>query len=185
MIRFTASIHHNYNTILQMCKNRYDTFCFSNKIVMALMGLLLAVLGVWNIQNIVGLIFLMIGCWLLTSLNFPAKASADKIKEAIKGEYPSNRYEFYDKNFVLYAQQNDTINYDRIYRLVEDEQYCYLYINKEAAYMIEKISLGDQLKDFMAFMKKVTKSEWTQPYKLSTFNLKTIISLIKERTAKK
>lgn len=178
MKRFTAHIHHTYDTILRMCRTQYDTFNFSRKILMALGGLALTVLGVWNFSSIVGIIFAMVGCWLLASLNYPAKQSADNIKQALKGEYPHNKYEFYDKHFVLLAQNQDMVNYSKIMRLVEDDGYCYLFINAQAAYMLEKASLGDERAAFMVFMEKATGLKWSRPYKLSTFNIRTIRELI-------
>ncbi len=178
MKRFTAQIRHSYDTILRMCRVQRDTFCFSNKIVMALTGLLLTVFGVWNMGNMVGMAFAMIGCWMLVSLNLPARNSADKIKEQLHGEYPTNGYEFYDKHFVLLAKQHDIIHYTQLAYLVEDDQYLYLYLNKQASFMVEKFSLGDELKAFMAFMEKATGLSWRKPYKLSTFNMKTIVELM-------
>lgn len=178
MKRFTAQIHHTYDTILRMCRTQYDTFCFSRKIMMALGGLVLAVLGIWNFSSIVGILFAMIGCWLLASLNFPAKNSADNIKKALGGAYPHNRYEFYDDHFVLLAQNQDVVSYKKLMRLVEDDGYCYLFINAQAAYMLEKASLGEDLKKFMPFMEKHTGLTWKKPYKLSTFNIRTIKAML-------
>ena len=83
MLRFTAHIHHTYDTILRMCRAMDDTFFFRRKILMALAGMVLAVLGVWNMESVVGILFLMIGCWMLASLNLPAKNQADNIKKAL------------------------------------------------------------------------------------------------------
>ena len=179
MKRFTAQIRHTYDTILRMSRVQYDTFAFGRKILMALGGLALTVLGAWNFSSLAGIIFALVGCWLLASLNYPAKSNADRVKEALKGEYPFNKYEFYDKHFVLLAQNQDVVNYSKIMRLVEDEGYCYLFINAQASYMLEKASLGTELEKFKAFMQKATGLAWTKPYKLSTFNLKTVMELVR------
>ena len=183
MKRFTAQIRHSYDTILRMCRVQDDTFNFGRKILMALLGLALTVLGAWNLSSVAGLVFALVGCWLLVSLNFPARNRAQSIREALQGEYPTNRYEFYDKHFVLLAKNHDLIRYDRLQRLVEDEQYCYLFINREASYMLEKASLGGQTDAFKAFLSKETGLEWTQPYRLSTFNLKALRRLLHDGKA--
>jgi len=185
MKRYTARIHHTYDTILRMCRTMDDTFFFKRKILMALGGMALAVLGVRNMQSVAGILFLMIGCWLLASLNLPAKNQADNIKKALDGKYPANKYEFFDKNFVLYAQNQDVITYDKLTRLIEDEGFCYLCISEQACYMLEKASLGDELKRFMPFMEKATGLTWRKPYRLSTFNLKAMIELIQGAPEKK
>lgn len=178
MKRFTAYIGHTYDTILRMCRTMDDTFFFKRKLLVAFGGIALAVMGVWNMESIAGILMLMIGCWLLVSLNLPAKNQADNIKKALDGKYPANRYEFFDKNFVLYAQNQDVVTYDKIKRLVEDEGYCYLCLNEQASYMLEKASLGTDLEKFKAFMQKATGLKWTKPYRLSTFNIRHMIELL-------
>lgn len=184
MLRFTAHIHHTYDTILRMCRAMDDTFFFKRKILMALGGMALAVLGVWNMESVAGILFLMIGCWLLASLNLPAKNQADNIKKALSGKYPQNKYEFFDKHFVLYAQNQDIINYSKLVRLVEDEGFCYLCLNEQAGYMLEKASLGNELENFRAFMQKATGLEWTKPYRLSTFNIRHLTQMLSGGTKK-
>lgn len=181
MKRFTAQIRHSYDTIVRMCRVQEDTFHFGRKALMALAGIALTVLGAWNLSSALGLLFALVGCWLLVSLNFPAKNRAQSIRQALDGQYPTNGYEFYDKHFVLLAQNQDVVNYDRIVRLVEDDGYCYLFINEQASYMLEKASLGTELTAFMAFMEKATGLSWTKPYRLTTFNLRTILELLKDK----
>ena len=178
MKRYTAHIHHTYDTILRMCRAMDDTFYFKRKITGALVGVMLAVFGVWNASSVAGILMMMIGCWMLASLNLPAKNQADSVRKALGGKYPQNKYEFFDKHFVLYAQNQDIINYSNLIRLVEDEGYCYLCLTVQAGYMLEKASLGNELDSFKAFMEKATDLKWTKPYRLSTFNLKQMIELL-------
>lgn len=178
MKRFTAHISHTYDTILRMFRTMDDMFYFKRKLLMAFGGMALAVMGAWNMGNMAGILMLMIGCWLLASLNLPAKNQADNIKKALGGQYPSNKYEFFDQNFVLYAQNQDVVTYDKIKRLVEDEGYCYLCLNEQASYMLEKASLGTDLEKFKAFMEKATGLTWKRPYKLATFNLRSMMELL-------
>ena len=131
MKRYTAHITHTYDTILRMCRAMDDTFFFKRKILMALVGLALTVTGVWNTQSVAGMLFLMVGCWMLASLNLPAKNQADNIRKALGGKYPSNKYEFFDKHFVLYAQNQDVVSYSKLVRLVEDQAYMYLCLNEQ------------------------------------------------------
>lgn len=182
MKRFTAQIRHSYDTILRMCRVQDDTFCFGRKILMALGGLALAVLGAWNLDSTAGLLFALVGCWLLVSLNYPAKSRAQSIRQALGGEYPTNRYEFYDQHFVLLAQNQDVVDYRKIVRLVEDDGYCYLFVSPQAAYMLEKASLGTELSRFRTFMEKAAGLSWSKPYKLTTFNLRTILELLRGET---
>ena len=76
MKRFTAQIRHSYDTILRMCRVQDDTFNFGRKILMALLGLALTVLGAWNLSSVAGLVFALVGCWLplriFRSVDLPA-----------------------------------------------------------------------------------------------------------------
>lgn len=179
MKRYSAQIRHSYETIVRMFRVQEDTFRFGRKVAMALGGLLLTVLGAWNLTGTAGLVFALVGCWLLVSLNYPAKSQAQSVREALGGQYPTNRYEFYDGHFVLLAQNQDIVDYGKLVRLVEDEGFCYLFISDRACYMLEKASLGAELDSFRAFMAKETGLTWTRPYRLATFNLKGILEMIR------
>ena len=179
MKQYSAQIRHSYETIVRMFRVQEDTFRFGRKMAMALCGLLLTVLGAWNLSSAAGLAFALVGCWLLVSLNYPAKSQAQSVKEALGGQYPTNRYEFCDGHFVLLAQNQDIVDYGKLVRLVEDEGFCYLFISDHACYMLEKASLGAQLEDFRAFMAEETGLTWTRPYRLATFNLKSMIEMIR------
>ena len=184
MKRFTAHIQHTYDTIQRMCRAMDDTFFFKRKILLVLAGVALTVLGVWNTQSVAGILMMMIGCWMLASLNLPAKNQADNIKKALGGKYPHNKYEFFDKHFVLHAQNQDIVNYSSLTCLLEDEGYCYLCLNEQASYMLEKASLGTELEKFKAFMEKATGLKWKKPYRLSTFNVRSMMELLGGGTQK-
>jgi len=185
MKRYTAFIRHSYDTILRMCKTQYGINNFRNRLIIIVIGTLLAIVGVPIIGSLIGLLMVMIGCFMITSVDMPARMQADELKKALGGKYPRNNYEFYDGHFVVIAQNQDIINYDRLIRLVEDEMYCYLWISKGASYMIEKYSLGKEVDAFKAFMEKQTGKEWERPQKLTGVNLGTIIRLFKGEGATK
>jgi len=185
MKRYTAYIRHSYDTILRMCKTQYGINNFKNRVLILLGGMLLAIVGLPMIGSLIGLLMVMIGCFMITSVDMPARMQADDVKKALDGKYPQNRYDFYDGHFVVVAQNQDVINYDRIIRLVEDDLYCYLWISRSASYMIEKHSLAKELDAFKAFMEKQTGREWEKPQKLTGINLGTIVRMIKGEGATK
>lgn len=185
MKRYTAFIRHSYDTVLRMCKTQYGISNFKNRMIIIAVGVLLAIVGLPVIDSLIGLLMVMIGCFMITSVDMPAKMQADEIKKALGGKYPQNSYEFYDGHFVVIAQNQDLINYSRLVRLVEDELYCYLWISRSASYMIEKYSLGKEVESFKAFMEKQTGKEWEKPQKLMGVNLGTIIRMLKGEGATK
>ena len=185
MKRYTAMIRHSYDTILRMCKTQYGINNFKNRVLIMLGGIVLAIVGLPMINSLIGLLMVMIGCFMITSVDMPARMQADEVKKALDGKYPQNRYDFYDNYMAVIAKNQDIINYDRIIRLVEDEMYCYLWISKSASYMIEKHSLGREIDGFMAFMEKATGKAWEKPQKLTGINLSTIVRMVKGEGATK
>ena len=50
-------------------------------------GALLAIVGLPIIGSFIGLLMVMIGCFMITSVDMPAKMQADEIKKALKDDY--------------------------------------------------------------------------------------------------
>lgn len=185
MKRYTAYIRHSYDTILRMCKTQYGINNFKNRVLMVLGGMVLAIVGMPMINSLIGLVMVMIGCFMITSVDMPARMQADEVKKALGEKYPKNRYDFFDGHFLVAAQNQDIVNYSRLIRLVEDEMYCYLWIGKSASYMLEKQSLGKELDGFMAFMEKQTGLVWEKPQKLTGINLAVILRMFRGEGATK
>ncbi len=185
MKRYTAYIRHSYDTVLRMCKTQYGINNFRNRVLIILAGVVLAIVGLPIIGSWIGLLMVMIGCFMITSVDMPARMQADDVKKALNGKYPQNRYDFYDGHMVVIAQNQDVINYDRLIRLIEDDMYCYLWISRSASYMIEKYSLGKDLEGFKAFMEKETGKVWEKPQKLTGINLGTIVRMVRGEGATK
>lgn len=185
MKRYTGYIRHSYDTILRMCKTQYGINNFKNRVLILFGGALLAIVGLPIIGSLIGLLMVMIGCFMITSVDMPARMQADDVKKALGGKYPRNSYDFYDSHIAVIAQNQDILNYDRIIRLVEDEMYCYFWISKSASYMMEKQSMGRELDAFKDFMEKKTGHAWEKPQKLTGINLGTFIRMVKGEGATK
>ena len=90
MKRYTAFIRHSYDTILRMCKTQYGINNFRNRMIIIAVGTLMAIVGLPIIGSFIGLLLVMIGCFMITSVDMPAKMQADEIKKALDGKYPRN-----------------------------------------------------------------------------------------------
>ena len=77
-------------------------------------------------------------------------------------------------DFKILADDEETIPYDRLVHLGEDEGYLYLYISSSSAYMIDKKTIGD-LKNAMDAISKGSGKDWEGPRKLSYCSLPAII----------
>ncbi len=79
------------------------------------------------------------------------EASSSKVKNQMK-----NTYSFYDKYMTIKnSKDNIKLNYYKLYKVFETENYFYLYINKNYSFVLAKdtFSVGDP-NEFYKFMKK-------------------------------
>ena len=79
------------------------------------------------------------------------EAKSDKVQKQMK-----NTYSFYDKYMTIKnSRDNIKLNYYKLYKIFETENYFYLYINKNYSFVLSKdtFSVGDP-NDFYKFMKK-------------------------------
>ena len=74
------------------------------------------------------------------------------------------------------------ISFDKIDRLVEDDQYFYLFQSRQMAVMIPKGSLLPANPErFAKVLAKETGKDWQQPKSLWGLNLKDLIQMVKDR----
>lgn len=74
------------------------------------------------------------------------------------------------------------IPFDKIDRLVEDDQYFYLFQSRQMAVMIPKGSLLPANPErFAKVLAKETGKDWQQPKSLWGLNLKDLIQMVKDR----
>ena len=75
------------------------------------------------------------------------------------------------------GEDRPVIPYDRLFRLVEDEQYLYLFTGKATGYMLERGSVrGEQASGgLMQFLSGRSGLSWTKPFSLLTFRLRDVL----------
>lgn len=91
--------------------------------------------------------------WRVFYPNFFVKkeAKSDKVQKQMK-----NTYSFYDKYMTIKNQKdNIKLNYYKLYKIFETENYFYLYINKNYSFVLDKynFSIGEP-DEFYKFIKK-------------------------------
>lgn len=78
------------------------------------------------------------------------EANSDKVKKQLK-----NTYSFYDKYMqIKNTKDNIKLNYYKLYKVFETENYFYLYINKNYSFVLSKdgFSIGNS-SEFYKFIK--------------------------------
>ena len=169
---FTASMKHNPETLVRLVKTQYNTFFFYRKILQLVCGVILVYLGLTASSSLLGVICLLAGCWMCVSLDEPAKHTARKVIGAMHGQYPKTNYSFRAHHFIIHGSlDSSSVAYNQIIRLIEDEQYCYLYISRMSAYMIDKSTVVSDLEDFRIFLSDSCALRWARPTTLLTFRI--------------
>ena len=79
------------------------------------------------------------------------------------------------------GEERPVIPYDRLFRLVKDEQYLYLFTGKATGYMLERSSVRgeDTSEGLIRFLSGRSGLSWTRPFSLLTFRLRDVLSFRK------
>ena len=177
----TASMRHTEQTLRQLSKTQYDTFCFGRKAVQAFCGLILIGLGISGGNAVLSVLCLFAGCWLCMNTDTPAKVRAGKVIASMNGRFPFTRYHFSPTEILLDSGEGgdgepQRIAYSSLIRLVEDEGYLYLYISRLSAYMIDKATVSPDAPSLRAMIEQQSGLKWTRPTSFFNFSLRTLLA---------
>ena len=174
MKTITTSIQHSEQTIQLLCKTQYNTFHFRRKALQCLAGLALLLSGLYaSLGGAWGPIAAFAGCWLLISLDMPARSYAKRALSQLDGHFPLGRYEFGEDDFTFIGESaTDTIPYGKIIRLVEDSNYGYLFLSELTTFMVDKNALADSVDAWRELLSKQTGLPWTRTNRLLTYSLR-------------
>lgn len=151
-----AQMQHTEESIRRLSRVQYRTYGAARRLMTALTGCVLIVLGaVGASDRTASLVLLALGCWTMMSLNAPADRNAKKLIECAKGRMPSSEFSFSENEIEISGDgQRSLLKYGDIYSLICDAEYVYLFRSRYSAYMIPLNSVetgsGEELKRFLA-----------------------------------
>ena len=162
--KYEGKIKHTEDSIRQMYKITYNVYHMKRSTGRMIIGMGLVAAGILlEMPMAVQGILFMIGCWLLVSKDFPAKCAADEALEARKKknlELPAMVTAFFETHAELKGEGRMRLEYKCFERLIEDNQYFYLFLGKDSVCMMEKESI--QPKDCEKFKEFVTEKTGLQ-----------------------
>lgn len=124
-------------------------------------------------------VLMMIGCWLVSSRDFPARLRAERTLENRKAVLPQMITTLYEDHISLSGEGKMDISYDKIRVLYKDKEYYYLFLGADSACMMEKKTLvPDKLEEFEAFLEKKTGLKWKEYKSFLQMNLTDIRELL-------
>jgi len=141
-MNFTAQIQHSEETFRKLAQTQYDAYCMPTKLMMLALSLACLYCGIVEVAGGFSLILLFIGCWMMISMQLPAKRNAEKMIELAHGNFPHTEYQFLSEHIrITGGGEIVELSYTEIYELLEDKDYIYLFINKSSGYMFPKDSI--------------------------------------------
>ena len=183
-------MQHSEQTLQQLARMQYNLFHpFTRYFWYLVSGLSVAAgLGlIGDFPQLVRYLLLAFGPIAFMNIGATASVKADKTMQAIQrqgGKFPRTVMVFRSKEvFVRETTGNhgaQTLDYSRFIRLSEDKDYLYLFINREAAYMVpvEQLSNPDK---FKRLVESKTGQAFTAPASLLTFNLHSLLRSFSRR----
>ena len=162
--KYRAKIDHTEKTILRLYKTQF--YCYSKLylLIRALIGfVLILIAAAVTMPTWLRAVLLLLGAWLVVSVDFPSQVRADRALQERKAALPSMRYEFFDDRLKLSGEGSMDIPYKKLTRLVRDEAYLYLFLSRDSVCMLDCATLKPEgTEDFMQFIAEKTGLNWQQ-----------------------
>ena len=165
MVHCSASIQYNEETMMRMVRTRMRSFRGIATYVLYLFGLGFLVLGVLSSYGTLATrtMWVAVGCFILVGINMPEKYMGKKIVQSMNGRFPKLSYDF-GRNVakVVGADTTNRIAYDEIIRLVEDDDYLYIFLKDKSGFMIDRKSAKPKADSLKELLTEVTDLQWTK-----------------------
>lgn len=178
MKSYTAQIVHTEDSIKKLLECQ-DRICHTLLNYIGGTGSVILVILALMLQGKIGRISTMIlsfiGCWFFLINRHRPRQMADDVLKQLKGRMPVIKFLFTDTGInVMTKGHQETIPYDQVTRLVEDDQYCYFFYKNKAAFMFGKHTAGN-LRELKDFLKSKVKLDWTSNSNVLRSSLGTLI----------
>jgi len=181
--QFYGKIEHTEKTIMALYRAQYHAY--EKPQMLLWMGFGFAIILVAAFATIPAwakTILLLIGAWLVMSMDFPSQVRADRAVEARRGNLPKMEYEFHKDAVKISGEGSMSIPYKKIVRLAEDKGYLYIFMDKDSICMIDRETVkpksADELKEFVA---KKTGLDWLNEKSFLAMNLADVILMFRNR----
>lgn len=184
--QFRAEIRHTDQTIYRLFRTQYRNFCQKKMLLRFLLGLGLVFLAAFSgLPDVLRIVLLVAGAWLMVSLDFPGQINADKSLEARRGILPVMTYVFYPGEMEISGEGKASMSYKKLIRLVQDADYLYLFSSPDAVCMIDRAAVKPDAEKLMTFLAEKTGLEWKTSKSFFFLNLYDLMQILKKATGKK
>lgn len=184
--KFVGSIQHTEDTLQRLFKTEYRTYHQLRILTQLAIGFAMAALALTvSMDRILQTVLLLAGCLLMIGGDFPASVRADKAVDDRKGNLPNNVCSFFGASMELSGEGTMRLQYDRFQRLVEDNEYLYLFLGRRSVCMIDKTTIqGGSPEELKAFVSERTGLTWRRNRSFFTMNLADLKQMIRDRRSR-
>lgn len=185
--QYSGKIDHTEKTITALYRAQYHAYEKPQMLLWMGIGFVMVLIAaLTNIPLWAKGILLLVGAWLIISMDFPSQIRADRALEARNGSLPSMQYEFHKDRIRVSGEGSMSIPYKKIVRLAEDKEYFYLFMGKDSICMVDRSSIKHKSADkFKQFMTNKTGLDWQNEKSLLALNLADVILMFRNRKEKK
>ena len=134
-IRFQAQMTFDDDSIRRMFRAEYYTYETLQRTIRFVIGVAGVLAAMFlDIATAPRVLFLMVGLWMLIAGDFPSKVQAEGVIEKRGGRSSCVRYQLDGAGIQI--EKNGRIPYERLDKLVYDDAYPYLFVNRQNGVMI-------------------------------------------------
>ncbi len=183
---YQAEMQHSAETVKRFTSLQYSTFEWWRKLLFFCLSAALIIFGAFqgfsSGASVLAIFCVFAGCILFTNLNTREKTIADQVIEAMHGTYPVLHYSFSESAFTD-GDDRPKIPYRKLYRLISDEEYLYLFASKASGYMIRRDTIKgkDDAQGLMDLISGESGLAWQKPFSFLTFSIKDLRALMRKR----
>lgn len=183
---FTGSIQHTEATLQRLFKTEWRTYHQLRILAQLAVGFVMAALALTvGMNRILQAVLLLVGCLLMVGGDFPASVRADKAMDDRKGQLPNNVCAFFPRSLELSGEGSMRLDYNRFQRLIEDNEYLYLFLGRGSVCMIDKSTVkGGTADELKAFVAERTGLAWRRNRSFFSMNLADLRQMIRDHRSR-
>lgn len=183
MNEYFASMPQNHNTLKRYAQVQMDVFHPSIKLCGAGLAVALVLIGAFAVKTeALSLLLIFIGCVVFTNLNAPGDFIANRVNSLFHGKYPTLFYQFSEDSFLVVGSKQ-SVPYKKLIKLVEDDEYIYLFQSSRYGNMIKKSSVQgtDKLCGLRDHLAEKTGLKWRRPPTILNFRLQNVWDIVQKK----
>ena len=181
--QFTAKIEHTEKTIESLYRAQYHAYEKPQMLAWMAVGFVMIFVAAFSsFPSWAKAVLLLIGAWMVVSMDFPALIRADRAVSTRNATLPKMEYEFHKDQFKVSGEGSMSIPYKKIVKLTEDRNFLYIILGKNSICMIDRNTVKPKSDaELKEFLKEKTKLDWLNEKSFLLMNLSDVILMFRNR----